>query len=432
MCRRRFSIPLPALPALPALLALTAACGGDAPSEPAPTAPLTLCAREQWMAYRNEDGGWTRLASGSLTPVTFEATERLAVASASGIGMPNVTPHLRVDFLTAGQARRQFACPEGGGPPITSGTVSGIAYGIASGGWAQLQYGGRSGVSTLRADDPRFSLWALDGDNDLVAARWPTDQLQPDHADRAIVRRAQRYAAGSSIALDFASDEAFPLVPHTLSWTGPTAHVQLNFLTAEGNDLLLQSTVTGAVPADAPRSAPLYSIPAARLAPGDLHQLAVGGDFRSVWLWYREPADRTITWGPPANEPAFRTVGTSPTVRLRMDVASQLEYGASISASLRQFAVTNGFLGATILVSMTATREYFGGTPREWTLEMPDLSRVPGFENVLGLRPGEYEWGFSVTSSPFGSGPADATDGMVIRRAWGAGAGTVPVPVPVP
>lgn len=406
-------------------LAAALACS-DAPSGPAPTAPLTLCASE-WMAYRNEGGAWTRAVADPDGKVRIDATARLAIASASGMNTPNVVPHLRVDFLTAEQARVRFlrTCGDGTFSP-TSGTFSGVAQGIVAGGWADVRYGG-VGASTLRADNPRFTLSAFDGARDLVATRWPSEQLMPDHADRVILRRAQRYTAGSSIALDFASDEAFPLAQHTVSWTGPRAHLQVNLLTADGNDVVLQSSNTSTPGiGDGASSTPLHSIPAARLAAGDLHQLMLGGGRRSVWLYYHEPRDRAVTFGPPASQPRFVTVGTSPNVRLRVEVPSQPEYGTFISASLSQFAVTNGYYGATNRVYMTATREYFGGTPRTWILEMPELSRVPGFQNVFGLHPGAYEWGLTVTSSPYWFRPSDATGGTTIRYASGSGEATAP------
>lgn len=412
------------------LAALAVAAGalacGDAPSGPVPTTPVTLCGSE-WTAYRNEGGQWTRAVAGTDGKIHIEATERLAIARATGMNTPNVTPHLHVDFLAAEQARARFlaTCRLDPFPP-TSGTFSGIVQGMVAGGRADVRYG-PAGASMLRADNPRFTLWAFADAHGLVATRWPPDALTPDHADRVIIRRAQRYAAGSSITLDFASEEALPLAQHTVSWTGPSAHVQVNFLTADGSDLVLQSSnMSTPGIGDGASSTRLYSVPAARLAPGDLHHLMLGGDRRSVWLFYHEPTDRSIALGPPASQPRFVTVGTSPNVRLRVEVPSQPEHPTSISASLSQFAVTNGFYGATNRVFMTATREYFGGTPRTWSLEMPDLSRVPGFQNIFGLRPGAFEWGLTVTDSPYWFRPSDATDGTMIRRASNWGEATAP------
>ena len=413
-------------------LAVTLACA-DAASEPQspPSAPLTLCVSAQWMAYRNEGGEWTRLVPGADPHVTIDATRRLVIARGSGMGQPNVTPHLHIDFLTAEQARVQFSCTIGPFPSAL-GTLSGDVIGVAPDGYAFLWYGGRRGIGGLvPGSSPTFQLWTYEDERDLVATRWPSYALQPEHADRVIMRRAQRLAVGTHVTLDFTSAEAFAPAPHTLSWHGPAVGAQLNFQTRpmsrDWSDVWLQTASSRApLGADGPHALTLYGIPQAQLAAGDLHRMTTGDGRRSLEFYYHEGRDRTIAWGPMPSQPRLTVVGTSPNVRLRVEVASQPEYGAEVSAVLSQYAVTNGFHGATNRVFMSATREYFGGTPRTWTLEMPDLSRAPGFQNVFGLRPGAYEWTFGVTSRPYWFDQSDAVDGMVIRSARGSGEGTVP------
>ena len=412
--------------AAPALAAATLACA-DAPSEPdpPPTAPLTICATSQWMAYRNEGGAWTRVPAEGGPTVTFDATERIAIARGSGMNQPNVVPQLTVHWLTAEQARMQYACT-GDTFPATSGTLSGVAEGIAGDGWAEVRYG-LAGASSLRAGSPQFTLWAFDGAPDLVATRWPSERLMPDHADRVIMRRAPRYAAGSSITLDFASAEAFPLAQQTLRWTGPNVHVQVNFFTAHGSDNVIQTGGTSPPGAgDVARSTPLYAIPAERLAPGDLHRISLGGDFRGVELYAHTVGDRSVEFGPPVPAATFTTVAHTPYMRVRANLPAQAEYGAHVWLHLQQRALVNGYWSTTTSISMTATREYFGGTPRTWTLEMPDLSRVPGFMNVFGPRPGTFEWGATVTSGGYWLQPPHASDGMVVRHGRRYGEGTLP------
>ena len=417
---------------LPAVLLLAAACdAGDPPTGPAPTAPLTLCASAQWMAYRNEGGEWTRLVPGGDGFATINATERIAIASASGMNMPNVTPHLSVEFLTAEQARESLAYPCRPSVLPPSGSVTGVVRGIEGDGWATVYHGSRYAGGMIPASQPEFTLSAWAGEHDLVATRFPPRSLMPDHADRVIIRRAQRLDAGASVTLDFTSSEAFALVPHTLSWNGPPTGAQLNFQTTDvvgnGNDVFLHQASNGAPPGpDGPQALTLYGVPAARLAAGDLHRLSTGDGRRSIELFYHEARDRTIAWGPAASRPRLVTVGTSPSVRLRIEVPSQREYGSSITVILSQYAVINGFRGATNRVFMTATREYFGGTPRTWMLEMPNLTGVPGFQDVFGLHPGAYEWSVRVTDSPFWFEYAEATDGTTIRSAADWGEATAP------
>lgn len=355
-----------------------------------PTIPLTLCVSDLWFAYQNEGGPWARVTS-SNDMRSFVATERLAIASAR---LSPESPFLRVDYLTAAQASALYACRPFTSPP--AGRVSGIILGLAANQYANITYGGGSAGSVLWTK-PDFSLYALPGANDLIAIR----HLVPDGIpDRMIIRRAQTYPAGSNITLDFASDEAFAPASNALSWNGPTAHVQVNHRTAQGNDNMLQSTVVGAIGSGVlSRTTTLYSIPAARQIAGDVHQLDIGGsDYRAMTLYYREPRDRVLTFGPSPSQPTLTTVATSPSVRLRVDMTAQAEYDGRLGVTYVQPGQMG--MGPRTIITMMATKEYFSGTPGTWSLTVPDLSGVDGFGNSVGLKAGEYAWYLHVTSNP--------------------------------
>ncbi len=385
--------------ALVALLAL-AACS-DSPAAPLETTVLRLCATFDWFAYRNEGGEWMRVA-GSAGTYEFAATERLAIAYARS-STANTSSDLRVNFLTAAQAAGVYGCGATTIPP--SGTVSGTVGGLAGDDYADVTYGASS--STARSTSPSILLYAYTGATDLVATSVAPVRA-PDHADRLIIRRAQSYAAGSSIALDFSSNEALAPAENVLTWNSAGAHVQVNYRTPSGNNLVLQSTVVGA----AAQRSPLYSIPTARQVAGDVHELFLGSGQRLVMLYYREARDRSLTLGPPASPPTFTTLATTPYRRVRVEVPAQSEYDASVSVLFQQ-------LGS--LVGMVATREYFGGTPQTWSLSVPDLRGVAGFDATVGLQAGRFDWTINVSSRPYLFAPLQATDGHVNRFATVAG-----------
>jgi hypothetical protein len=392
--------------ALGAFVAVAAACG-DGAGGPVSASPITLCLLTDWLAYRNERGAWTRVSS-STGAFAFKATSRLAIAWAR---VDPRAPMLRVEYLTAEQARATYPCAMG--PTAVPGTVSGTVQGLADGDYLDVTHG-RFGRATTSWTEPVFSLFAFEGTNDLVATRFPT-RVSADRIDRIVLRRAQSYTAGSTVALDFASAEAFAPAERRLRWTGPRASVQVNFVTATGNDHVLQSTILGSVGAgDQVVDATIYTLPASRLATGDVHQVAIGDGVRQVVHYMRTLRDVTASFGPAANEPVFATVATAPRARVRATVQSQPEYDAFATLQIQQ---PNAAGTARLAVTITATREHFGGTPDAWPLELPDLSAIDGWDDVLALGDREFEWTLNVSGrSPYFS-PRDAADGLVLRGA---------------
>lgn len=395
-----------ALGALGALGAVTAACS-DGTSSPVATSPITLCQLADWFAYRNERGAWTRVTSPTGA-YAFDATPRLAVAWAR---TDPRAPLLRVEYLTAEQARATYSCTTG--PTPIPGTVSGRVQGLADGDYLDVSHGRFARASTSWTE-PVFSFFAFGGTSDLVATRFPT-RVSADRVDRIILRRAQTYAGGSTVALDFASSEAFAPAERPLRWTGPRASLQVNLYTATDNDHVLQSTIIGDAGAGAqPVETTIYTLPASRLATGDVHQVAVGDGVRQVAHYMRALRDLDVTFGPAANEPTFAVVATGSRSRLRVTVASQPEYDAFTTLFIQQpNAAGTARLGITIL----ATREHFGGTPDTWPLELPDLSALDGWDDVLALGDREFEWTLNVSGRPPSFSPRDAADGLVLRGA---------------
>ena len=394
-------------------IASLAACG-DEPSapRPEPSVPMRLCLYGAWAAYRNDGGQWTR-STGDLAGVhEFLATERLELASAR---VDTLSPFLRIEQATGPQLAAMYGCRD---PiPPASGTVAVALRGVDADGFVYLSYGPGQG-NYVSGSQTSTEVYARTGVHDLVATRNPPFGV-PEHADRIIVRRALAYAAGASTELDFLSAEAFAPVEHVLRWTGPRAHVQLNFFTVRGNDHVFLSKVVGdSDTPDQERSTTIYSMPSSRLAGGDIHRLFVAGDDREVDVYYREPRDLTLAFGAPASQPTFTTVASAPYVRVRLGLASQPEYGGAVSVLLRQDGVPG--VKSRTHVSLLVTKEYLGATPRTWTMTVPDLTGV-GLPEWMGLEPGPFEWFLNVSSELRLLEPLTKPDGHVVRSAGTSG-----------
>jgi hypothetical protein len=414
LCRMRTTI------RVLAVLALVACSDGpSAPRPPVPSIPLRLCA-SGWVAYQNEGAAWTRSVGGAggAGAHEFLATPRLAFAIAR---TDTLSPYLDVSYLTAEQLAAVHGCHDLAAPP--SGAVDVELRGVDLQGYAQVSYGPMQ-ARLIPGHDPLFQGVPWPGENDLTAVRLVSEANGGAWGDRVVLRRAQSYAAGSRTVVDFASAEAFAPAEHRLRWTGPTAHVQINFFTAEGGDSFLHSRVSGrddtGTTSDAPREDTLHSIPAARLVAGDVHRVSIGGDLRNVTVYYRAPRDIETAFGPPVAAPAFTTIATAPNLRLRLDVPAQPAYDAVMYVVMRQdFGAPRMPMFAQ--VSLSATREWFGGTPATWTMTIPDFTGVPGFERWLGLSPGLFHYFQIASSRPLTFSDASATDGTVHRTAYRGG-----------
>ena len=397
--------------ALAPLLAALLACGEDGPTTPdvVGTIPVSICDQDDWFAYQNEGGRWTRVVprDGRLE---FMATERLAIAIAI---LEQATPYLNVDYMTAAQVNALYGCH--GPQPVSTQTANGVVRGLAEFGQAQVTFGDAYG-RFVHAAEPTFLIPVFPGDHDLVATR-SAGGSAGQAADRMILRRTQSYTAGADVEIDFASAEAFPLVASTLRFTGPGTWVLGDFSTENVRTNDLTALQIGELQApEMPFEVTLYSVPASRLQSGDVHGVLLWdfGFDRRVELFYHAPRDLTASFGPIASVPNFTTTSTSGAVRVIAEVPAQAEYDASVWIHYGQSNPLRS-------VRVTATREYFRSTPATWALPMPDLRGVDGFESWLLLHPGAFTWSLHVTSRPFGFRRGDASDGQVMRTASAAG-----------
>jgi len=115
------------------------------------------------------------------------------------------------------------------------------------------------------------------------------------------------------------------------------------------------------------------SVPVSMRGPSDLHLITAfsssASATREVWQYYREPSDKTLTFGPGLSEITMSIASSTPYVRPRLTVPSQTEYPAAMQAFFGQLT------GSTFRsVQIFTTAGFLGGRPATWTLEMPDLS----------------------------------------------------------
>lgn len=409
------------LAALAAQVLALAGCGTDGPTPPDDAGgdvPVRLCTEADWFAYRNEGGQWTRLVPQD-GEMRFDATERVTFALANAEGAAQV----HVYHVTASQLVSVFGCDRDKPPTsVPAARIGGVVRGLVPGAQAQLAYGRYGRFVT--ASDTTYTMPVEGGSRDFVAAHVRND-APFGRADRLILRRAQTYPAGTDLPLDFSSAEAFVPEERALRVDGGLAGVLVELWTATtrpfiGGVMLQGTSIGGQVGDGASRTLPLSLLPASRLVAGDMHRVLLDDMAgRRLEAYLHAPRDLSLSLGPPAAMPTVSTDATTPYRRLRAVIPVQPEYDRGVSIFFHPFSGTGGS------VSINATREHFGATPpATWTLAVPDLTGVPGFEARFGLpTTGQLRWSLRVTGRPDGElVPLVPTDGLVFRSAAREGA----------
>ena len=337
-----------------------------------------------WVAYQNDEGPWTRVASGANSTYSFSITSRGAIA----IVTPRVSGYrLDVIYGTAAELAAigpnwEFACEVGPGPnpKQLSGTIAGVsaaeAVRIFMGPRLALISGGKTTYTLTNTPD---------GVLDLVAVRGTSTGFLDFSTNKVILRRGLNPPNGASIPLlDFDAPES--VVP-------TTANLTINGVGA-GNDLLsiVDYRTAGRVAIDLTSrldaTAHSYQgIPAAAQSPDDVHELLViaapsnpnGTEERWLLSAFHTATDRTVTLGPSLVMPTATAVATVPYARYRLQLPLQNEYAEVAEAF---------FVQPTRSAALLVTRGYLGGAPPTWDLVVPDLSTAPGFSADWGLRAG--------------------------------------------
>lgn len=360
-----------------------------------------------WFGYQNGTGAWTQLAAktDNTYDVPITTVGGIAWVSPGRTGGTTTSNYnLGILYMTKAELG-SLGCALGDGNATGTRTINGTLANVSASQMSQIAFGSEQafagqGVNTFQITN------APAGARDLIGWRAPATgfDLIPD---RFIVRRDQNPASGGSFAvLDFAAAEA--LAPasagYTISNIGTdqwdlfmdmtTANLTTTFISS------ISGTGTGATVSTS------YQVPAAsqRLAT-DNYRLFVGafgasGD-RGVQIQNMATFNaRTATLGPALSTPTVTQATTTPNIRMRLQLASQAQYGAGVVANYWQSS-TAAEREAFIYMSSG----YLGATPATWDVTMPDLSGA-GFQTTWGLQTGTLvEWGIEAYSGlPVGTG----------------------------
>jgi hypothetical protein len=397
---------------LPVIAVFGAACGGAGSfsDDPVGLRPVVLCATgstadwrgwlsyyspplvsASWAAIQRENESW-RTIDATEAKVFLNPGERIGLARWLPAASTFVPPLAEIFLVTAEQAQTAFSCDSSSRRSL-HGTVLGLGRG--QGGY--LSIGNRvTGIS----DGPFTLDGVTPGKTDLVATRLGAP-------GKAILRHDVDYPNGSAISLlDFGSAEAVSLEPHTLAVNDANTTQffgRSQIITQLGAEGLLSIDV--AVTGAATRTVTTYSVPESSLGGDDVQFLSVDPqDYRLAIVFYRHPADRTMTLGPYATAATGTHLGTALNRTLRLDMPSQPEYGAQVTFSL----CSGGDYHPT--ATLLVTKEYFGGTPPTWSVMVPDLKSVQGFPGG-DLRASNLCYVQSLTNLPFVFAPRSTNEG---------------------
>jgi hypothetical protein len=349
----------------------------------------TFCASNApiWLAAQDGAGTWTRVTPGSNNDFKFTingANGGVAwvTTTSSGSFTLNISYGTQAELLGQGVGQ----CP-GGATKTFTGTVAGLT----SGDVATIALGGASASAT--ANGPFTLNNVPSGLQDLLAsdaAQTFNGTTLVTQVKKIILRRNLNLATGAVLpTLDFGASEAF--APGTATVT----------LANGGSDLLTSSAAyftangsAGGFSTDLSSSATrtYYGIPAAQQAAGDLHSLiasaivvngVAASQVRNATVFFKDLANKTLTFGPTPNSPTITTAATTPVARLRAQLAIQAEYNKSFVLSYSQAV---GSTSRSVVIQISSG--YLGANPTTLDITMPDLSGVAGWDNNWGLRTG--------------------------------------------
>jgi hypothetical protein len=361
-----------------------------------PVLSVDLCPNASWAGMQREGAPWVTIPTAP-GPVAAGSKERLGLARIRGNS-------LEIYYVTTEQAQAAFSCEAT--TKELHGTVRGIGTAFTS--QATISMGTSRAFAAAQGSEDFTLRLAPSGPADLVATA-------TDVGPMTIMRRGVDYPNGSAIpVLDFGAAEAFALQANIATVDGTD-----NFEFAATSEVITQRGTQGMLrytfrPGGS-TTVLMYSVPESKLLAGELNSLTVDGPFgRVVTVYYRSPSDRSVALGPTASVPVVTRSGSAPNRGMRIDVASQAEYGSQITLML---CASQPALVPTIV----ATKEYFGDTPTTWSFTVPDFLAVDGFPSswpdprLSGL------CGIRVSDRPYDFSPQSANDGDTYRSALGSG-----------
>lgn len=377
-------------------LSVLTACSYDSsapvyPTDPSPSPTLSAVdvvycrgAEPAWLAFQDGDGAWTNaqpIASGQYTKFHHDfASNRGAVARGAELAAGFQTLSILYGApselgLVSDTARQQCS---GDALRTLNGTVAGLgANDIA------LVAAGNSIIDFTNVETG--NTWQLRGllagPQEFLATRG-TRVNGVVSLTKMILRRSADLADGATLPVfDFESPEAFQPVVRNVTFAGNdgnavTAYTGLR--SAHSNNFLSFLAGGGAT-----ATSPYYAIPGDRLEDGELQSVGAtsipaGNVVRSAIVYFRQPADRTLTFGAVPSAPELAVVAATPTTRLRARFATQPDYDRYTSINFQQD-------NTVLSLSMTGAYATLAGG---YELVVPDLTSVPGFDPRWTLRSG--------------------------------------------
>jgi len=351
---------------------------------PPSTATLTMpfCANSvpNWFAYQNEGYGWQVLSPVGST-FTIPATTRIALAYTYVLQSTGTN---ETDFNLIYADRSELASQSDrdcDGPKAVSGSVVGATTGQS----VRVAMGAK--VATATAATPTFALASVyDRALDLIATKGAISSTSGNlliTPDMVLVRRNQTPANNATLpALDFGATEAFAPSSNTITIGNGIAFDQFRI----SNTFWTGTNTYGTISATQPTtSSTVYSVPAAKLQPGDMHEMVVESNQPSFFsgrvnvTYVGALTDRTETLPPVLSSPTLSTLTTAPYVRLRGQLPAQAEYPAATRFIYFQDGAGTG---PHRLLYIVLTKGYLGATPAStWDVVTPDFGVLFGFNN---------------------------------------------------
>jgi hypothetical protein len=339
-----------------------------------------------WVAFQDGDEAWTQaLPSRSNGIVTFEhtfASDRTAIAAAFD-GGPNITL-LQVHYGTPTELEEVGRTYPAFCVPFEKTLLASVA-GLDTNQFAYISGGYVTERPVLFNES--FPLEALPpGPRDIVAAQ-VTFTGNTSVLNKIILRRDVDLPDNGTLpVLDFNSAEAFAPATRnlTLIGIGEGTTVSTRLMTSNFSGLL-----STPIRYDAGTPGLYVALPEERLRPTDLEELSastrgVAPSSRiTTSVYFRTPIDRALEFGPEIIPPAFTTVATTPTLRVRAQFVPQSAYDRAALIAYQQDTIQ-------VSVSMTAVYATLTGG---FDLTIPELSGVAGFQPAWALHPGgDLRW----------------------------------------
>jgi len=366
-----------------------------------------------FVAYRDGSGPWTRLMPANDSTYSFNlasATAQLAEVTIDSGGFRTTIHQYTAQEMAV---RRAAQCRLS--QNVSTRTANGSFGGVTGFRTAQVGMGWWFGSANGNGSFTMLNLPS--GPLDIVAAR-NGEIIDPSAipVDRLLVRRGVNPASGGSVGvLDFNGAES--VAPTSAQWTflnalGQAFSVSQTFTAASGTTG--QFTSIPGIDGNA-TTRTVYGFPLAQTQAGDLHQLvatiatvqAPGFPIRALRqiIYYGRTlgVPDTLTFGP--TMPTATVSAVSPGY-LRAQGTLPGEYNTGVSFDVTQTTTARFY-------TIHATRGFLGAG-NAYSLEMPDLSAVLGWDTQYNVRPG-----VPINYAVSGGGPTlDYFDGRYIFNSW--------------